>query len=88
MSESSSDFGDTNPTSIYAPLPSTCLAMRSDPLQSSCGAVGIHYTGWLAIDPIFSILIAGLIVWSAIDIIRESLNILLEGFPRGFNCSQ
>jgi cobalt-zinc-cadmium efflux system protein len=49
------------------------------------GAVAIHYTGWLAIDPILSILIAGLIVWSAIDIIRESLNILLEGLPRGLN---
>jgi cobalt-zinc-cadmium efflux system protein len=47
------------------------------------GAVGIHYTGWLAIDPILSILIGGLIVWTAIDIIRESLNILLEGLPRG-----
>lgn len=46
------------------------------------GAAVIHYTGWLAIDPILSILIAGLIVWSAIDIIRESLNILLEGLPR------
>ena len=49
------------------------------------GAVAIHYTGWLAIDPILSILIAALIVWSAIDIIRESLNILLEGFPRGLD---
>jgi cobalt-zinc-cadmium efflux system protein len=47
------------------------------------GAVAIHFTGWLAIDPILSILIAALIVWSAIDIIRESLNILLEGLPRG-----
>ena len=49
------------------------------------GAVAIHYTGWLAIDPILSILIAALIVWSAIDIIRESLNILLEGLPRGLD---
>jgi cobalt-zinc-cadmium efflux system protein len=49
------------------------------------GAAAIHYTGWLAIDPILSILIAALIVWSAIDIIRESLNILLEGLPRGLN---
>jgi cobalt-zinc-cadmium efflux system protein len=47
------------------------------------GAAVIHYTGWLAIDPILSILIGALIVWSAIDIIRESLNILLEGLPRG-----
>ncbi len=34
-------------------------------------------------DPILSILIALLIVWTAWDIIRESLNILLEGLPRG-----
>jgi cobalt-zinc-cadmium efflux system protein len=47
------------------------------------GAITIHYTRWLAIDPILSILIGCLIVWSAIDIIRESLNILLEGLPRG-----
>jgi cobalt-zinc-cadmium efflux system protein len=47
------------------------------------GAAVIHYTGWLAVDPILSILIGALIVWSAIDIIRESLNILLEGLPRG-----
>lgn len=49
------------------------------------GAIGIRYTGWLAIDPILSILIGGLIVWSAIDIVRESLNILLEGLPRGLH---
>jgi cobalt-zinc-cadmium efflux system protein len=49
------------------------------------GAIVIHYTGWLSIDPILSILIAALIVWSAIDIIRESLNILLEGLPRGLS---
>jgi cobalt-zinc-cadmium efflux system protein len=47
------------------------------------GAVAIHYTGWLTIDPILSILIAALIIWSAVDITRESLNILLEGLPRG-----
>lgn len=47
------------------------------------GALGIHYTGWLAIDPILSIIIGLLIVWSAVDIVRESLNILLEGLPRG-----
>src|SRR5262245_30240065 len=34
------------------------------------GALGIHYTGWLAIDPILSIIIGLLIVWSAVDIIR------------------
>ena len=47
------------------------------------GALVIRYTGWQQVDPVLSILIASLIVWSAKDIIRESLNILLEGLPRG-----
>jgi cobalt-zinc-cadmium efflux system protein len=47
------------------------------------GAVVIGYTGWVRVDPLLSILIALLIVWTAWDIIRESLNILLEGLPRG-----
>jgi cobalt-zinc-cadmium efflux system protein len=47
------------------------------------GAIGIHYTKWMAIDPMLSILIGCLIIWTGIDIIRESLNILLEGTPRG-----
>jgi cobalt-zinc-cadmium efflux system protein len=47
------------------------------------GGVVIAYTGWFQVDPVLSILIAGLIVWTAWDIIHESLNILLEGLPRG-----
>ena len=47
------------------------------------GAAAIRFTGWRQIDAWLSILIAALIVWTAWDIIRESLNILLEGLPRG-----
>jgi cobalt-zinc-cadmium efflux system protein len=47
------------------------------------GALIIRYTGWIQVDPILSILIGVLIVWTAWDIIKESLNILLEGLPRG-----
>jgi len=47
------------------------------------GAVAIRYTGWAQIDPVLSILIGILIVWTAWDIIKESLNILLEGLPSG-----
>ncbi len=47
------------------------------------GALVIRFTGWTRIDPILSILIAFLVVWTAWDITRESLNILLEGMPRG-----
>ena len=47
------------------------------------GAVIIHYTGWLKIDPILSIVISLVIVWTAWDIFKDSLNILLEGLPKG-----
>src|SRR4051812_1177601 len=47
------------------------------------GAIVIRYTGWMQLDPILSIVIGLLVVWSAWDITRESLNILLEGLPRG-----
>jgi len=47
------------------------------------GSIGIHYTGWQRIDPILSILIAVLIIWTAWGITKESLNILLEGLPKG-----
>jgi cobalt-zinc-cadmium efflux system protein len=47
------------------------------------GGVAIYYTGWVQIDPMLSMLIAAMIVWTAWDIIHESLNILLEGLPRG-----
>jgi len=49
------------------------------------GALAIKYTGWQQIDPLLSILIGALIVWTAWDIIQESLNILLEGLPRGLD---
>lgn len=49
------------------------------------GAVIIRRTGWLAIDPALSVLIGVLIIWTAVAIIRESLNILLEGMPPGMD---
>jgi len=51
------------------------------------GGVGIRYTGWQRIDPVLSLLIGILIVWTAWDIVTESLNILLEGLPRGLELS-
>jgi cobalt-zinc-cadmium efflux system protein len=47
------------------------------------GAIAIRYTGWTYIDPILSIALGLLILYTSWDIIRESLNILLEGLPRG-----
>jgi cobalt-zinc-cadmium efflux system protein len=52
------------------------------------GAIAIHYTGIEVIDPVLSVLIGALIVWTAWDIIQESLNVLLEGLPRGMELSE
>jgi len=52
------------------------------------GALVIHFTGWNTIDPILSVLIAAFIIWTAWDIIKESLNVLLEGLPRGMELAE
>ncbi len=52
------------------------------------GALIIRSTGWTRVDPALSILISLLIIWTAWDITRESLNILLEGLPRGLELKQ
>jgi cobalt-zinc-cadmium efflux system protein len=49
------------------------------------GAVVMRFTGWSYIDPALSIGLGLLIIYTAWDIIRESLNILLEGLPRGLD---
>jgi cobalt-zinc-cadmium efflux system protein len=45
-------------------------------------AVVILATGWERADPLASLLIAGLILFSAVSIVRESLDVLLESAPR------
>ena len=64
---------------------STFLHMLGDTLSTAAviaGGAAILFTGMGWIDPVLSILIAGMILWSSIGIIRETLNILLEGTPR------
>ena len=67
-------------------LRSAFLHMAGDTLSTAAviaGGVGILYTGQNWIDPVLSLLIAALILWTSFDIVRETLNILLEGTPRG-----
>jgi len=62
------------------------LHMLGDAASSAgiiAGAIAIRFTGWTEIDPALSILIAFGILWSAWGIIKDSLNILLEGLPKG-----
>jgi cobalt-zinc-cadmium efflux system protein len=44
-------------------------------------AIAIHYTGWLVADPIASILTTVLIMRGAWQLVRESVDILLESTP-------
>lgn len=46
-------------------------------------AIIIRFTGWYAVDPVISIFICLIIIYSAYKIIRDSSNILLEGVPAG-----
>jgi cobalt-zinc-cadmium efflux system protein len=45
-------------------------------------------TGWTRIDPILSLLIAVLILFSSLSVLREALLALMEGVPRHLNLSE
>jgi cobalt-zinc-cadmium efflux system protein len=65
---------------------SAFIHMAGDTLSTAAviaGGAGILFTGQNWIDPVLSLLIAALILWSSIGIVRETFNILLEGTPRG-----
>ncbi|MFX0542507.1 cation diffusion facilitator family transporter [Roseovarius sp. S4756] len=48
-------------------------------------ALVIIWTGWTPIDPILSVLVAVIILRSALAVVRQSGHILLEGAPDGFD---
>jgi cobalt-zinc-cadmium efflux system protein len=76
--------GDVNIRSVF-------LHMLGDTLSTAAviaGGAAILFTGITWIDPILSLLIAGMIVWSSVSIIRETLNILLEGTPRSMRLTE
>ncbi|MBM7843296.1 cation diffusion facilitator family transporter [Herpetosiphon giganteus] len=45
------------------------------------GAI-IFFTNWRWLDPLVSVLIAGFIIWHAWQILRDSIDVLLEATPR------
>lgn len=51
-------------------------------------ALVIHFTGWMPIDPILSVLVCGLILRSAWSLLRNSLDILMEATPPGIDIAQ
>lgn len=72
-------------------LRSAFLHMAGDTLSTAAviaGGLGILLTGQNWIDPALSLVIAALILWSSAGIVRETLNILLEGTPRGVKLTE
>jgi cobalt-zinc-cadmium efflux system protein len=69
-------------------LRSAFIHMAGDTLSTAAviaGGAGILFTGHNWIDPVLSLIIAALILWSSWGIVRETLQILLEGTPRGID---
>ena len=67
---------------------SVFIHMLGDTLSTAAvivGGLAILLTGRTWIDPALSLAIAALILWSSVSIVRETLNILLEGAPRGIS---
>ncbi len=49
------------------------------------GAIWIYFTGQYFVDPLLSFMIAGIIVFTSIGLVREALTILLEFTPEGID---
>ncbi len=60
------------------------LHVLGDTLASVAALISgivIYYTGWLPIDPLLSLFICALILYSAARLLREVLHIIMEGVP-------
>jgi cobalt-zinc-cadmium efflux system protein len=70
---------------------SVFIHMLGDTLSTAAvivGGLAILLTGANWIDPALSLAISALILWSSASIVRETLNILLEGTPRGLSLEE
>src|SRR6185436_5569621 len=45
-------------------------------------------TGWWRVDPIVALAIAVVIAWGALRLVREAVDVLLEGTPRGLSLEE
>jgi cobalt-zinc-cadmium efflux system protein len=64
------------------------LHMVADALVSAGVVVagfGIAFTGWLWIDPVTSLIVAGMIFLATADLFRESLTMAMAGVPRSID---
>jgi cobalt-zinc-cadmium efflux system protein len=76
--------GDVNIRSVF-------LHMLGDTLSTAAviaGGAAILFTHQQWIDPVLSLIIAGMILYSSWGIVRETLNILLEGTPQRLSLAE
>lgn len=76
--------GDVNIRSVF-------VHMLGDTVSTAAviaGGFAIRLTGWHWIDPLLSVLIALMILWSSSGVLRETLHILLEGTPRSIDLGE
>jgi len=76
--------GDVNIRSVF-------VHMLGDTVSTAAVIVGgfvIQLTGQQWIDPVLSLIISALILWSSYGIVRETLHILLEGTPRAIDLDE
>ena len=52
------------------------------------GGVVIWFTGWYLVDSLIGVLIGGIVLRGAVDLVMESGEILLEATPRDVNLAQ
>lgn len=67
------------------------LEVWSDMLGSAAvivGALLIHWTGWQWIDPVLALLIGLWVLPHTWVLLREAVNVLLEGVPKGIDLEQ
>jgi len=49
------------------------------------GGIGIALAGWAWLDPLISLVIAAIIVWSTWEVLREALEMSFDAVPRGID---
>jgi len=64
-------------------------------LADALGSVGaivasvlIWWRGWNWADPVASVIISALVAWSSWSLVRQSVNVLMEGAPKGIDVDQ
>lgn len=48
------------------------------------GSIVMYFTGWTWIDPLLAILLSGFILWNVLRNLKETVYLLLQGRPTGF----